>query len=245
MASASQTSSSPRTWTIPSSARVAARVTLSLRGSRRWATISAYSLYCAVCAQQVITGSAFLSAALRCSSLSASLGIRKVLPNWATVTISLGASLITGTAAVVVARLHIRSGREEELRTRRIEAASDFAKRFVGAADAVDYAVRQHTGDTASQDAEQREKARRDAEQLVGEVTPFLGPISLLFEETSQVPEKSRQALAELRRVVKAVQQSPWEDAESALVDAHSLRREFETSVLAVAGYERQPWWRH
>ena len=148
------------------------------------------------------------------------------MPDWPTVAISLGASGITGGTAIAVAHLNIRSRREEEWRTRQIEAASEFARQFLGAANAVEYAV----GRRGENDG------RADAEQLVGELTLYLGPISLLLGRASPAAENAREAVAALKEAVDALQRSSWESAEAALAAAQRLGGEFERAVLEVAG---------
>jgi hypothetical protein len=145
-----------------------------------------------------------------------------MLPAWATVAIALGASLITGAAAVLVASLTSRSERREQWRTRQLSAATDYAMRFIGAAYAVQYA-RAHPDDP---------DAIRNAVHYAGEVTPMLGPLLLVFGDGSLVADESRQAHAELTRAAQAVEGGDVVAAERALDDAHRHRMSFEAAVL-------------
>src|SRR5919198_3920084 len=130
------------------------------------------------------------------------------MADWSTVAISLGASGITGGTAIAVAQLNIQSRREEEWRTRQLQAASDFAKQFIGAANAVEYAIRQEGEDPDGRD---------DAQRLVGEVAPLLGPISLTLGRGSVAAATSRDALRRLERAVAELRRSEWESANTSL----------------------------
>jgi hypothetical protein len=152
--------------------------------------------------------------------------------DWSTVAISLGASGITGGTAIVVAHLNIRSRREEEWRTRQLEAANDFARQFVGAANAVEYAIGRRG----------EENGRADAERLVGEVTPHLGSISLLLGPESAAAVRAREAVDELKHAVDELQRSAWDKAETALAASRWRNAHFEQAALDVAGPKRVPW---
>jgi hypothetical protein len=155
-----------------------------------------------------------------------------VLGSWENVAVGLGTTAIAAGVALAVALAQIRSRRMEELRTRRIEAASEFAKRFAGAAGAVLHAIRQRgEKDAAGGDS------RTNADHLVGELRPFLGPITLLLGADSQAAEKSSEARDALASAVAALWDSRWDDAASALEAAHARSRDFEQATLVLSGY--------
>jgi hypothetical protein len=152
--------------------------------------------------------------------------------SWTTVVISVAGAVTTAVTAVILALVQVRSRREEELRTRRIEAASEFAMRFVGAADAVSYAIRQEgTKDAGGDDG------RGNAEHLVGVLSPSLGPVSLLLGADSQATQRAVAARDALAAAVAALLKSRWQDASTALSDAHARSREFEEATLKLSGY--------
>jgi hypothetical protein len=155
-----------------------------------------------------------------------------VATSWTTVAISIAGTVTTAATAIILALIQVRSRRSEELRTRRIEAASEFAKRFLGAADAVSYAIRREGHEDAG-----GTDGRGNARQLVGEVSPFLGPISLLLGAESQAMQRATDADRALAEAVAALDQSHWQDAQGALEAAHAHVREFESATLEAAGY--------
>jgi hypothetical protein len=144
-----------------------------------------------------------------------------VLSGWQTVALSLGVALLTGFFAFLVAWTNIRAQRREQLRARRVEAASDFSKRFIGAADAVRYAI-EHQDDAA---------AAENAPHLTGEVTQLLGPLSLLFGSHSGADEAARAAFDHLRRAGEAVKARDYERAEERLGESEASRERFEQAV--------------
>jgi hypothetical protein len=160
-----------------------------------------------------------------------------VLSGWQTVAVSLGAALLTGSFAILgawlnsrtqrrIARLNIEAQEREQLRVRRIEAASDFSKRFTGASDAVRYALKhQEDGEAAD-----------NAQNLPGEVTPLLGPISLLFRSGSDADRAARAAAEDLRRAGGAVKGREYKAAEERLAESEASRRRFEDAVLEAVG---------
>jgi hypothetical protein len=158
-----------------------------------------------------------------------------VLSGWQTVAVSLGAASLTGLFAILgawlnsrtqrrIARLNIEAQEREQLRVRRVEAASDFSKRFTGASDAVRYAL-EHQDD---------EEAVDNAHNLPGEVTPLLGPISLLFRSGSDADRAARAAAENLRGAGGAVKGREFEAAEERLTEGEASRRRFEDAVLEV-----------
>lgn len=146
--------------------------------------------------------------------------------SWQTVVISLGAAFLTGTAAVLVAALNIRAQRRQQLQIRRVEAASDFSKRFTGASDAVRYAL-EHPEDAG---------ARHNASHLVGEVTPLLGPLSLLFGDGSAVEREATAALRELETARDALNAGDHGRAEAAAAASREHRVGFESAARKVVG---------
>lgn len=149
-----------------------------------------------------------------------------VLSGWQTVAVSLGAAFLTGSFAILVSWLNVRAQRREQLRVRRVEAASDFSKRFIGASDAVRYAI-DHPADSAAAD---------NAPHLTGEVTPLLGPISLLFRSGSDADQAARAAFEDLRGAGGAVKARDYEAAEERLTESEASRARFEEAVLKVIG---------
>lgn len=149
-----------------------------------------------------------------------------VLSGWQTVVVSLGAAFMTGSFAILVARLNIRAQRREQFRVRRVEAASDFSKRFIGASDAVRYSI-DHPDDRAAAD---------NAPHLTGEVTPLLGPLSLLFGTGSEADRAARAALDDLRRASEAVKAREGEHADEHLAESDVSRARFEAAVRDVVG---------
>jgi hypothetical protein len=149
-----------------------------------------------------------------------------VLSGWQTVAVSLGAAFLTGSFAILVSWLNVRAQRREQLRVRRVEAASDFSKRFIGASDAVRYAI-DHPDDSAAAD---------NAPHLTGEVTPLLGPLSLLFRSGSDTDQAARAAFEDLRRAGGAVKARDYEAAEERLAESDASRARFEDAVLKVVG---------
>jgi hypothetical protein len=149
-----------------------------------------------------------------------------VLSGWQTVALSLGVALLTGSFAFLVAWTNIRAQRREQLRVRRVEAASDFSKRFIGASDAVRYAI-DHPDDAAAAD---------NAPHLTGEVTPLLGPLSLLFGSGSDAEEAARDAFEHLREAAAAARARDYDRAEARLVASQASRERFEKAVLKVVG---------
>jgi hypothetical protein len=149
-----------------------------------------------------------------------------VLSGWQTVAVSLGAAFLTGSFAILVSWLNVRAQRREQLRVRRVEAASDFSKRFIGASDAVRYAI-DHPDDSAAAD---------NAPHLTGEVTPLLGPISLLFRSGSDADQAARAAFEDLRGAGGAVKARDYEAAEERLAESDASRARFEDAVLKVIG---------
>jgi hypothetical protein len=147
-----------------------------------------------------------------------------VLSGWQTVALSLGVALLTGSFAFLVAWVNIRAQRREQLRVRRVEAASDFSKRFIGASDAVRYSI-DHPDDAAAAD---------NAPHLAGEVTPLLGPLSLLFRSGSDAEQGARAAFEHLRRASASVKARDYEGAEQSLVASKASRERFEDAVLKV-----------
>jgi hypothetical protein len=107
-----------------------------------------------------------------------------------------------------------------------VEAASDFSKRFTGATDAVRYAL-DHAGD---------EGARHNASHLVGEVTPLLGPLSLLFGDGSAVAEEASAALRELESARDALAAGDLARAGSASDTSRDHRVAFEAAARKVVG---------
>jgi hypothetical protein len=149
---------------------------------------------------------------------------RRVLPAWATVAISLGAALITAVSAVVIALWKSHSDRSDSWHTRQTEAASDLSRRFIGAADAVRYSL--GNPDDAG--------GVHNAVHLAGEVTPFLGPVSLLFGGGSPAAVFSDEAVAKLKQAAKCLETGDWTTAGTTLDEANGLREEFEKAVRAV-----------
>jgi hypothetical protein len=158
-----------------------------------------------------------------------------VLSGWQTVAVSLGAAFLTGSFALLVgwlnsraqrrvASLNIEAQEREQLRVRRVEAASDFSKRFTGASDAVRYAI-DHRDDSEAAD---------NAPHLTGEVTPLLGPLSLLFRSGSDPERAARAAFEDLRRAAEAVKARDYEAAEERLAESDASRARFEDAVLKV-----------
>jgi hypothetical protein len=143
---------------------------------------------------------------------------------WQTVVLSVSAALVTGTAAVLVAWMNISSQRRGQLQTRRVEAASDFAKRFNGATDAARFALG-HPGD---------EGALRNAAHLAGEVTPFVGPVSLLFGDGSAVTREAEAALGALQDAVAAAGRGEREEAAATLTASAEHRAGFEAAARRV-----------
>lgn len=144
--------------------------------------------------------------------------------SWQTVVISLGAALLTGTAAVLVAVLNIRAQRRQQLQTRRVEAASDFSKRFTGAADAVGYALA-HPDDSG---------ALGNAAHLVGEVTPLLGPLSLLFGDGTAVEREAGAALRNLEAARDRLAAGDLTGAGKAVESSRAHRVAFEDAARKV-----------
>src|SRR5919197_2183438 len=140
------------------------------------------------------------------------------MPAWATVVITLGASLLTGTSALAVAWLKSRTDRRDSWHTRQTEAASEFAMRFIGAADAVQYSL----------DNPADEGAVHNAVHLAGEVTPLLGPVSLLFGSESAAAESSTGALEQLKLAAQQLEAGDRENARTTLFQATVLRGAFE-----------------
>lgn len=149
-----------------------------------------------------------------------------MLSGWQTVVVSLGAAFLTGSFAILVAWHNTRVQRREQFRGRQIEAASDFSKRFIGASDAVRYGI-DHPPDPA---------AVHNAVQLTGEVTPLLGPLSLLFGTDSDADRAARAALTHLRRAGEAVKAYDHGRAEEGLADSDVSRERFEKAVRTVVG---------
>jgi hypothetical protein len=152
--------------------------------------------------------------------------VAAVLSGWQTVAVSLGAAFLTGSFAILVSWLNIRAQRREQLRVRRVEAASDYSKRFVAASDAVRYAL-DHRDDSAAAD---------NAPYLAGEVTELLGPLSLLFGSRSGSDEAARAAFGQLRRAGAAVKAGDYDSAEQSLADSEASRERFEAAVLKAVG---------
>ncbi len=110
---------------------------------------------------------------------------------------------------------------------RRIEAASDFSKRFNGAADAVAYGG-DHLEDST---------AAENAQHLVGEVTPLLGPLSLLFGTGSETDRAARAAFEELRRGSEELKAGGDRGrVKDALERSTSYRAGFEAAVRKIVG---------
>lgn len=143
---------------------------------------------------------------------------------WQTVAISLGAALLTGSAAILTAWLNMRAQRQQQLQVRRVEAASDFSRRFIGAADAVRYAIA-HPDD---------EPGLNNALHLTREMAPFLGPISLLFGGDSDANAGAREAFEELRHASEAAKARDRERAEKQLTASEASRDGFEAAVRDV-----------
>jgi hypothetical protein len=147
-----------------------------------------------------------------------------VLSGWQTVALSLGAAFLTGSFAVVNVWLNIRAQRRQQLHTRQVEAASDFSRRFIGASDAVRYAIG-HPDDA---------RAAENAPQLTGEVTPLLGAISLLFGAGSEADRGARAALDDLRDAGAAVKAGDPDAAGERLTASAASRARFEAAVRNV-----------
>jgi len=147
-----------------------------------------------------------------------------VLSGWQTVALSLGVAFLTGSFAFLVAWTNIRAQRREQLRVRRAEAASDFSKRFIGASDAVRYAI-DHPDDAAAAD---------NAPHLTGEVTPLLGPLSLLFGSDSETDQSAHAAFDHLRRAGESVKARDYEGGEQSLAASRASRERFEDAVRKV-----------
>jgi hypothetical protein len=144
-----------------------------------------------------------------------------VVSGWEAVLIVLGPAIIAGAVACLLAWANITSQRRQDLRTRRIEAASDFSRRFIGASDALRYAI-DHGGERT---------AASNAAYLVGEVTPLLGPLSLLFGDGSAVERRATGALADLRRASTETAGGNLPAAEEALASSRDGRASFEEAV--------------
>ena len=160
-----------------------------------------------------------------------------MLSGWQTVALSFGVAFLTGSFAILgawlnsrtqrrVALLNIEAQEREQLRVRRVEAASDFSKRFTGASDAVRWAIG-HRDDS---------DAVNKASHLTGEVTPLLGPLSLLFRSGSDAEQAARAAFDHLRRAAEAVKTRDYEGAEESLAESNATRERFEQAVLKVIG---------
>lgn len=148
------------------------------------------------------------------------------MPAWATVVITLGASLLTGTSALAVAWLKSRTDRRDGWHTRQTEAASQFAMRFIGAADAARYSL----------DNPDDQTAVHNAVHLAGEVTPLLGPVSLLFGSGSTAAESSTGAVEQLKLAAEQLESGDRDTARTTLSQATLLRASFEDAVRAEVG---------
>ena len=137
--------------------------------------------------------------------------------------VSVAGALITGLTAAAIAFFNVRSQRAEQWRARRLEAASDFSKRFVGGVDSVAYALA-HPEDRAAAD---------NALHLAGEVTPLLGPLSLVFGFESAADRAARSAHDDLRRAAEAAKRGDENAGRVALADASAHRSAFEAAVRA------------
>ena len=146
--------------------------------------------------------------------------------SWQTVVLSVSAALITGTAAVSVAWMNIRSQRRQQLQVRRVEAASDFAKQLAGATKAARFAL-DHPEDRG---------ALGNAAHLTGETAPLLGPVSLLFGAGSDVTRAADAAVDELDDAVRAAEAGDHTRALAGLDASADRRLAFEDAARRVAG---------
>jgi ABC-type Fe3+ transport system permease subunit len=141
--------------------------------------------------------------------------------SWQTVVLSISAALITGTAAITVAWMNMRSQRRQQAQTRRVEAASDFSKQLAGATNAVGFAL-------------DHPEAVGNAAHLVGEAGPLLGPVSLLFGAGSDVTQDAAAAVAELENAVRAIESGDGAGAAAALNAGALARERFEHAARRV-----------
>ena len=144
--------------------------------------------------------------------------------SWQTVVLSVSAALITGTAAVTVAWMNIRSQRRQQLQVRRVEAASDFSKQLAGATKAARFAL-DHPADRG---------ALANAGHLAGETTPLLGPVSLLFGAGSEATRAAESAVAELEEAVRAAEAGDRPRALAGLDASGKRRLAFENAARRV-----------
>jgi hypothetical protein len=150
--------------------------------------------------------------------------VAPMLSGWQTLALSLGAAFLTGSFAILNVWLNIRAQRRQQLHTRQVEAASDFSRRFIGAVDAVRYAIA-HPDDVG---------AAKNAEYLPGEVTQLLGPIAFLFGPRSEADRRARAALDDLRDASTAVKARDPDAARERLARTDASLEHFQAAVTDV-----------
>lgn len=98
----------------------------------------------------------------------------------------------------------------------------------MGAADAVQDAISH--GD--------KWKASDDAVHLIGEITPLLGPVLLLFGPASEAAREAKDAITELWRAGAALASSRFPEASAAFRQAKVCHANFQRAVLRTLGHE-------
>lgn len=141
-----------------------------------------------------------------------------------------------GLFGLLAAWLKVAHEREQERRRTLDGAAGEFAKRILGAAHAVQYAVA--AGEPAGKHVD-------DAEHLVGETASFLAPVEIHFDD--EVCQAAREAWHELRAAITALRADHREEARAASERAGKRRVEFSRLAGAAIGRRsrrsRHGWW--
>ena len=146
--------------------------------------------------------------------------------SWQTVVLSLGAAMLTAGVALAIGILNNRTQRGLHLRTKQIDAASDFSSRLKGAGEALRHA-RTHP---------QSERARQDAQHLVGELSPLVGTISLLFGMHTTVEQEASAAVHGLERARDLLAEEDPAGWQAAMDESLGRRAKFEEAARKAVG---------
>jgi hypothetical protein len=178
-----------------------------------------------------------------------------MLPAWATITISLGAALITALAAIGGAWLHGSLENREQWRDRLVKAADDFATSVLQALLALrDAQGVVHDAQTTQDlkvdpsnvesilDLREVAESIKELDRRVDEAHARLARVQLLFGLKSKAGKAAADCVLTLRGGAGALREWPypeWERAGNLLATTHDLHEAFLTAALEAVSEAR------
>jgi hypothetical protein len=159
---------------------------------------------------------------------------------WATVTVVLVSSAITGVAAsLITTRMRINYDREESLRTRMLSAADDFSLRATQAANVLYRAVHlvapedllDEEGNYEPDEAARLRDAAEEVRPVIDETRVYLPRVQLLFGLRSPAGTAALQLMGNLGHVAQVLEDEP---------DVDYMRGVFDKATEANAVFMRE-----